>query len=36
MQPPHIVQGTISSYMCPRKNGPPAVYRDLRQVDCAA
>ena len=24
------IQGTISSYKCPRKNGPPAVYYNLQ------
>lgn len=27
---PPSVQGTISSYRCPRKNGPPAVYHNLQ------
>ena len=27
---PPSVQGTISSYRCPRKNGPPAVYYNLQ------
>jgi len=27
---PPSVQGTISSYKCPRKNGPPAVYYNLQ------
>ena len=27
---PPSIQGTISSYKCPRKNGPPAVYYNLQ------
>ncbi|MGN0854099.1 MAG: hypothetical protein ACI4R9_01115 [Kiritimatiellia bacterium] len=27
---PPSIQGTISSYRCPRKNGPPAVYYNLQ------
>ena len=27
---PPSVQGTISSYKCPRKNGPPVVYYNLQ------
>lgn len=27
---PPSIQGTISSYKCPRKNGPPAVYHNLQ------
>ena len=27
---PPSIQGTISSYRCPRKNGPPAVYHNFQ------
>jgi hypothetical protein len=27
---PPSIQGTISPYKCPRKNGPPAVYHNLQ------
>ena len=27
---PPSIQGTISSYKCPRKNGPPAVYHNFQ------